>query len=50
MKYVLKGHVVTMGAASTVLQSGAIYIDGQNVTAVHDSAAIKAGLKAFYPT
>jgi hypothetical protein len=50
MKYVLKGRVVTMGAASTVLQSGAIYIDGQNVTAVQDSAAIKAGLKAFYPT
>jgi hypothetical protein len=50
LKYVLEGRVVTMDAASTVLLAGAIYIDGQNVTAVHDSAAIKAGLKAFYPT
>ena len=39
MKYVLKGRVVTMDAASTVLQAGAVYIDGQNVIAVQDSAA-----------
>jgi hypothetical protein len=29
MKYVLKGRVVTVDAASTVLQAGAVYIDGQ---------------------
>jgi 5-methylthioadenosine/S-adenosylhomocysteine deaminase len=39
MKYVLKGRVVTMDAASTVLQAGAVYIDGQNVIAAQDSAA-----------
>jgi imidazolonepropionase-like amidohydrolase len=39
MQYVLKGRVVTMDAASTVLQAGAVYIDGQNVIAVQDSAA-----------
>jgi hypothetical protein len=50
LKYVLEGRVVTMDAASAVLLAGAVYIDGQNVTAVQDSAAIKAGLKAFYPT
>jgi hypothetical protein len=50
LKYVLEGRVVTMDAASIVLLAGAVYIDGQNVTAVQDSAAIKAGLNAFYPT
>jgi hypothetical protein len=39
MKYVLKGRVATMDGASTVLQSGAVYVDSQNIVAVQDSAA-----------
>jgi hypothetical protein len=39
MKYVLKGRVATMDAASTVLQTDAVYVDGQNIVAVQDSAA-----------
>jgi 5-methylthioadenosine/S-adenosylhomocysteine deaminase len=39
MKYVLKGRVATMDAAFTVFSSGAVYIDGQTVSAVQDSAA-----------
>jgi cytosine/adenosine deaminase-related metal-dependent hydrolase len=39
MKYVLKGRVATMDAASTVLQTGSVYIDGQNIVAVQDSSA-----------
>jgi hypothetical protein len=42
LNYVLEGRVVTMDAASIVLQAGPVYIGGQN--------AIKAGLKASYPT
>ena len=39
MKYVLKGRVVTMDAASTVLQTGAVYVDGKTIAAVRDSSA-----------
>jgi hypothetical protein len=39
MKYVLKGRVVTMDAASTVLQAGAVYVDGKTIAAVRDSSA-----------
>src|SRR5215472_17094015 len=39
MKYVLKGRVAMMDAASTVFATGAVYIDGQRITAVQDSAA-----------
>jgi 5-methylthioadenosine/S-adenosylhomocysteine deaminase len=39
MKYVLKGRVATMDAASTVLPAGAVYVDGQNIVAVQESSA-----------
>jgi 5-methylthioadenosine/S-adenosylhomocysteine deaminase len=39
MKYVLKGRVATMDGAFTVLQPGAVYVDGQNIIAVQDGAA-----------
>ena len=39
MKYVLKGRVATMDSASTVLQAGAVYVDGQNIVAVQDVSA-----------
>jgi len=39
MKYVLKGRVATMDAAFTVFPAGAVYIDGQSIVAVQDSAA-----------
>jgi len=39
MKYLLKGRVATMDAAFTVFQTGAVYIDGQSIAAVQDSAA-----------
>jgi hypothetical protein len=39
MKYVLKGRVATMDAAFAVFPTGAVYIDGQSITAVQDSAA-----------
>jgi cytosine/adenosine deaminase-related metal-dependent hydrolase len=39
MKCVVKGRVATMDTASTLLQSGAVYIDGQNIIAVQDSSA-----------
>jgi amidohydrolase family protein len=39
MKYVLKGRVATMDAAFKVFEAGAVYIDGQSITAVQDSAA-----------
>ena len=39
MKYVLRGRVATMDAASTVLQAGAVYVDGQDIVAVQDSGA-----------
>jgi imidazolonepropionase-like amidohydrolase len=39
MRYVLKGRVVTMDGAFTVLPTGAVYIDDQSITAVQDSAA-----------
>ena len=39
MKYVLKGRVATMDAAFKVFQAGAVYIDGQGITAVQDNAA-----------
>ena len=39
MKYVLKGRVATMNAAFTVFSSGAVYVDGQSITAIQDSAA-----------
>jgi hypothetical protein len=39
MKYVLKGRVATMDIASTVLKAGAVYVDGQSIVAVQDSAA-----------
>jgi 5-methylthioadenosine/S-adenosylhomocysteine deaminase len=39
MKYVLKGRIATMDAAFTVFPAGAVYIDGQSITAVQDSAA-----------
>ena len=40
MKYVLQGRVATMDAAFTVFPAGAVYIDGQSITAVQDSAAL----------
>jgi hypothetical protein len=39
MRYVLKGRVATMNAAFTVFPAGAVYIDGQSISAVQDSAA-----------
>jgi cytosine/adenosine deaminase-related metal-dependent hydrolase len=39
MKYVLQGRVATMDAAFTVFPVGAVYIDGQSISAVQDSAA-----------
>ena len=39
MKYVLKGRVAMMGSAFKVFQAGAVYIDGQSLTAVQDSPA-----------
>src|SRR5260370_2645405 len=39
MRYVLKGRVVTMDAASTVLQAGAVYVDGKTIAAVRDTSA-----------
>jgi cytosine/adenosine deaminase-related metal-dependent hydrolase len=38
MKYILAGRVVTMNAARTVLQSGAVYVDGNLINSVADSA------------
>src|SRR5438067_2298175 len=38
MKYILTGCVVTMDAARTVLRSGSVYVDGNLITAVADSA------------
>src|SRR5215467_13482621 len=37
MKYILTGRVVTMNASRTVLESGAIYVDGNTITAVADA-------------
>jgi len=34
MKYVLKGRVATMDAAVKAFEAGAVYIDGQSITAV----------------
>jgi hypothetical protein len=39
MRYVLKGPVATMNAALRVFPAGAVYIDGQGISAVQDSAA-----------
>jgi 5-methylthioadenosine/S-adenosylhomocysteine deaminase len=39
MKYVLKGRVATMNSAFTVLQAGAVYVDGRNIVAVQDVGA-----------
>src|SRR5262245_32404116 len=39
MKYVLKRRVATMSAAFTVFPQGAVYIDGQSISAVQESAA-----------
>jgi 5-methylthioadenosine/S-adenosylhomocysteine deaminase len=39
MRYMLKGRVATMDAAFTVFPTGAVYIDGQTIVAVQDSAA-----------
>jgi cytosine/adenosine deaminase-related metal-dependent hydrolase len=39
MKYVLRGRIATMDADFTVFPAGAVYIDGQNITAVQESAA-----------
>ena len=39
MKYLLKGRVATMDSAFTVFPTGAVYIDGQSITAVQDSSA-----------
>jgi hypothetical protein len=37
MKYILTGRVVTMDAA-TVLQAGAVYVDGETIAAVQDTS------------
>ncbi len=37
MKYVLKGRVVTMDSARTVISNGAVYVDGNTITAVQDA-------------
>jgi 5-methylthioadenosine/S-adenosylhomocysteine deaminase len=39
MKYVLRARIATMDADFTVFPAGAAYIDGQNITAVQESAA-----------
>src|SRR5215472_1828114 len=39
MKYVLQGRIATMDDAFTVLQAGAIYVDGRNIIAVQDVGA-----------
>ena len=39
MRYALKGRVATMNAAFTVFPTGAVYVDGQSIGAVQDSAA-----------
>lgn len=39
MKFVLLGRIATMDAASTVLGSGALYVDGNTIVAVTDRAA-----------
>ena len=39
MKYVLQGRIATMDDAFTVLQAGAVYVDGRNIIAVQDVGA-----------
>ena len=51
MKFILHGRVVTMDANSTVIDSGAVYVDGNTITAVAaKTAAPPAGFAAGVPT
>jgi 5-methylthioadenosine/S-adenosylhomocysteine deaminase len=47
MRYILTGRVVTMDAARTILPNGAVYVDGNTISSVCDSAApAPAGFEA----